>query len=855
MEDTPEFVRMLKHVLKYEIQILLQRLAKAGEESLVITVNLDDKSHGCLGSEMGRGYSQDLHTVQDNFLHYCISKYKDKQVIWAAQKGKKQPSELSSVVDLTNFSLELLDSDAQRESKVTASSSALQMSDHFSMNTEPEATRGKNPRVSEVQQDGFPSENDPEQSHFVENDMEIDIPIVVKTEDVKEIKVPTVVKNEDGEIFFIESINDEVITKESESLASITSAQTGDKRDSFPLNSDHSEIDKYSGNSSSHENSPCHESESSAEKSRISMEFDDLPPFHQASTDPTCQIQQSQTGNLTVSCQSQSDIQSIFPQCKSGTQSLSYQDQTGTENNSPQSERSTEKHSPISSNGSAVNSCEVTDMSEMSRFYSKEKKSRQFLAMVPGSVHSGSEYQSENTGPWQRFTDPKSDDQKNSSRGATLSKGTDEDNHIFGTLSKISSSSNQSVNSTRFENQSMLTNNDQCSTKSLNRQSSIDRQQENQVSRLDFDSCHGNMKVLVARKRSCEFSQGHKPQEISQFSHMTLSQMDKDKTQSHLQQMPHVKRDKETDSDVFVVDLTCSNKSEERSSCDQLLPGNPSEQQMSMLRDLHKQRMSSDTVGYQRCQPQYRVAERSAPHMQNAIENFGQSLVSSTGIYQRSPNEHMQSNILSSSPKNSVQFSLGSIGHHKLSGTMATAQMGQTVAQRNPMFSSPLHINRTSPQGMTTSKNIICDAMATTISQGKGQGHLSAQRGQLDGIQGPNIQHLGLNAEAQILSITGIKTNRAKFDESTFVLIGNMAKCLLCNKILKNKMSRRYHWRYHMGEKPYKCKYCEQRFGHPSNLVTHTRTHTRPFQCIYCSAKFARRTELEKHNSDRHSNM
>ncbi|KAL3884501.1 hypothetical protein ACJMK2_024636 [Sinanodonta woodiana] len=838
MDDTPEFVRMLKHVLKYEVQILLQRLAEAGEESLVITANLDDKSHGCLGSEMGRGYSQDLHTVQDNFLHYCINKCQDKRVMFAAKKGKKHSSELSSVVDLTNFSLELFDSDTQTESKVTGASSPLQMPDHISLNIEPDAMHGKRSTVYEEQKDGLPSEKDPDQIHCVENDMEIDIPTVIKNEDAKEIEVPTVVKNEDGEIFFIESINDEI--KESESLMSVT--QIGDKRDS--VNSDHSEIEKYNGNSD--ENSPCHGSEALADKRKISVEFDDL---HQPSNDPTCPMLQSQTGN-----QSQTDTQTIFPQCKSGTQTLSYQEQTGTEKDSPQSEGSTGKQSPKSSTGSALNSCEVTDMSEMSRFYSKDKKSRQFGAAVPGSVHSSSEYHPESTSPWQRFSDTKSDDyqksdQNNSSRSATISKSNNEDNRIFGT-----SSGNQSVSSVRFENQSMLTNNDQRSTQSINRHSSSERQQENQMSRLDFDSCHGNIKVMAARKRSSEFSQGHKPQEMTQFSHMTSTQIEKEKIQSHLQPMAIVKRDKEIDSDVFVVDLTYNNKSEERSSCDQVHSGNPSEQQMTMLRELHKQRMSSDTVGYQRRgQPQYRVtsAERCAPPMQNAIEGFGQSLLSPTGVYQRSPNEQMQNNILNSSPKNSAQFSLGSHGHQKLSGTMATSQMSQTIAQRNPMFSSPIH--RTSPQGLTSSKNLISDAIAAAMSQGQGQ--LSVQRGQLEGIPGASIQHLGLNADAQILNISGIKTNRAKFDESTFVLIGNMAKCLLCNKILKNKMSRRYHWRYHMGEKPYKCKYCEQRFGHPSNLVTHTRTHTRPFQCIYCSAKFARRTELEKHNSDRHSNM
>ncbi|WAR31097.1 LOW QUALITY PROTEIN: IKZF-like protein [Mya arenaria] len=62
--------------------------------------------------------------------------------------------------------------------------------------------------------------------------------------------------------------------------------------------------------------------------------------------------------------------------------------------------------------------------------------------------------------------------------------------------------------------------------------------------------------------------------------------------------------------------------------------------------------------------------------------------------------------------------------------------------------------------------------------------------------------------------------------KSAFEEIGNMAKCLICNKILANKNNRTFHWRSHVGDKRYTCDICNKAFTHPSNMRSHRKIHT-----------------------------
>ena len=92
--------------------------------------------------------------------------------------------------------------------------------------------------------------------------------------------------------------------------------------------------------------------------------------------------------------------------------------------------------------------------------------------------------------------------------------------------------------------------------------------------------------------------------------------------------------------------------------------------------------------------------------------------------------------------------------------------------------------------------------------------------------------------------------------KSAFEEIGNMAKCLICNKILANKNNRTFHWRSHVGDKRYTCDICNKAFTHPSNMRSHRKIHTdeKPFPCELCDRRFRRRDYLLQHLERFHYN-
>ena len=92
--------------------------------------------------------------------------------------------------------------------------------------------------------------------------------------------------------------------------------------------------------------------------------------------------------------------------------------------------------------------------------------------------------------------------------------------------------------------------------------------------------------------------------------------------------------------------------------------------------------------------------------------------------------------------------------------------------------------------------------------------------------------------------------------KSAFEEIGNMAKCLICNKILANKNNRTFHWRSHVGDKRYSCDICHKAFTHPSNMRSHRKIHTdeKPFPCDLCERRFRRRDYLLQHLERFHYN-
>ncbi|MEF2229267.1 MAG: C2H2-type zinc finger protein [Candidatus Cardinium sp.] len=66
-------------------------------------------------------------------------------------------------------------------------------------------------------------------------------------------------------------------------------------------------------------------------------------------------------------------------------------------------------------------------------------------------------------------------------------------------------------------------------------------------------------------------------------------------------------------------------------------------------------------------------------------------------------------------------------------------------------------------------------------------------------------------------------------------------KCRYCSQRFSATNVRTVHERKHTGEKPLECQYCPRRFADPSGLTVHKRKHTgeKPYECQYCPQKFS----------------
>ena len=108
------------------------------------------------------------------------------------------------------------------------------------------------------------------------------------------------------------------------------------------------------------------------------------------------------------------------------------------------------------------------------------------------------------------------------------------------------------------------------------------------------------------------------------------------------------------------------------------------------------------------------------------------------------------------------------------------------------------------------------------------------------------------------ISANGLTKNIVEITDmkSAFLEMGNMAKCLICFKVLANKNNRTFHWRSHVGDKRYTCDICNKAFTHPSNMRSHRKIHTdeKPFPCELCDRRFRRRDYLLQHLERFHYN-
>ncbi|XP_030011692.1 zinc finger protein 664-like [Sphaeramia orbicularis] len=82
--------------------------------------------------------------------------------------------------------------------------------------------------------------------------------------------------------------------------------------------------------------------------------------------------------------------------------------------------------------------------------------------------------------------------------------------------------------------------------------------------------------------------------------------------------------------------------------------------------------------------------------------------------------------------------------------------------------------------------------------------------------------------------------------------------CRLCHSCFQSNAELKRHMnRSHMGEKAYKCTYCDRGFDHEYQLAVHVRIHTgeKPYSCDFCGKTFAQNSNrivhLRQHTGER----
>ncbi|XP_045181759.2 uncharacterized protein LOC123540622 [Mercenaria mercenaria] len=98
IKDIVGYKKILKTVLKSQIQLLVEQLAAStDEESVILSANIADGTLSHLGSESGKVFLQDHEDIKSQFLRFCLKRHHNKRTIDRFLTGRCS-EEISQVI-------------------------------------------------------------------------------------------------------------------------------------------------------------------------------------------------------------------------------------------------------------------------------------------------------------------------------------------------------------------------------------------------------------------------------------------------------------------------------------------------------------------------------------------------------------------------------------------------------------------------------------------------------------------------------------------------------------------------------------------------------------------------------------
>ncbi|CAL4148140.1 unnamed protein product [Meganyctiphanes norvegica] len=161
------------------------------------------------------------------------------------------------------------------------------------------------------------------------------------------------------------------------------------------------------------------------------------------------------------------------------------------------------------------------------------------------------------------------------------------------------------------------------------------------------------------------------------------------------------------------------------------------------------------------------------------------------------------------------------------------------------------------PANPQTSKNedifkeIPSESIQLTLEDSSNDsGHLGSQEiGINNKVNCPEKSLINSMEEQNFHKQFNILNNGAELWPHSSPTTAQGVSCPYCLKLYYRKDAFLYHYKTHIGKKPYSCPYCNQSFIQKGSLKNHIKTHTgeKPFECPHCHRRFVQKTHMDNH--------